>query len=136
MKNDLNLKVVSRDGVLFDGKAETISSINEKGKFDILAQHANFISLIKEYIKINANGSDKEIKISVSNQKEAFDGNITDDIWREILIKTRSKSTSTEALLRASKPLTFNGETLTLGVFYSFHKERLEEPFHKRILED
>src|SRR3990172_9923037 len=79
---------------------------------------------------------DKEIKISVSNEKEAFDGNITDDIWREILIKTRSKSTSTEALLRASKPLTFNGETLTLGVFYSFHKERLEEPFHKRILED
>ncbi|OGM14505.1 DNA polymerase III, subunit gamma and tau [Candidatus Woesebacteria bacterium RIFCSPLOWO2_01_FULL_39_23] len=87
-------------------------------------------------INSQASNSDKEIKISVSNQKEAFDGNITDDIWREILIKTRSKSTSTEALLRASKPLTFNGETLTLGVFYSFHKERLEEPFHKRILED
>ncbi len=61
---------------------------------------------------------------------------VTDEVWREILIKVRPKNASTEALLRAAKPVSYDGTTLTLGVYYRFHKERLEENFHKRLLED
>ncbi|MCH7730197.1 DNA polymerase III subunit gamma/tau [Patescibacteria group bacterium] len=61
---------------------------------------------------------------------------VTDDIWRKILAQIRPKSASTEALLRAAKPINYDGEILTLGVFYRFHKERLEENLHRRILED
>ena len=61
---------------------------------------------------------------------------VTDDIWKKILAQIRPKSASTEALLRAAKPINYDGEILTLGVFYRFHKERLEENLHRRILED
>ncbi len=48
----------------------------------------------------------------------------------------RSKNTRVEALLRATKPLGFDGKTFVLGVYYKFHKESLETMENKRILED
>ena len=45
-------------------------------------------------------------------------------------------NTSIEALLRAARPMEYDGKVLTLGVYYRFHKERLEETSHRRILED
>jgi DNA polymerase-3 subunit gamma/tau len=63
-------------------------------------------------------------------------GNIGDDVWGKILSVTRAENTSIEALLRAARPLGFDGKTLKLGVFYRFHKERLEENSHRKILED
>jgi len=50
MKKDLlNVRVfwlpVSKE-VFFEGEAESVSSENQLGKFDVLPQHANFISLI------------------------------------------------------------------------------------------
>jgi DNA polymerase-3 subunit gamma/tau len=57
------------------------------------------------------------------------------DIWIKVLTQIRPKNTSTEALLRASKPVAFDGKTLTLGVYYKFHKERLETSPHRDILE-
>lgn len=61
---------------------------------------------------------------------------LNDDVWKEILAKTRPVNASIEALLRAAKPLGFDGKNLTLGVYYKFHKERLEEGVNRRILED
>lgn len=61
---------------------------------------------------------------------------ISDEIWRKILSTVKPINTSIEALLRAAKPLSFDGETLTLGVFYKFHKERLEDFHHRKILEE
>ena len=40
------LKVLSREGPIYDGEATSISSYNEKGLFDVLAHHANFIAII------------------------------------------------------------------------------------------
>ncbi|HSW47683.1 MAG TPA: hypothetical protein VLG67_01250 [Candidatus Saccharimonadales bacterium] len=36
----------------FNGLATSVTSLNKKGKFDILPFHANFITLIKEYLII------------------------------------------------------------------------------------
>lgn len=44
----LNIKVLSQKGVLFDGQALSISSINSQGPFDVLPNHANFITLIEK----------------------------------------------------------------------------------------
>ena len=60
---------------------------------------------------------------------------INDGVWKNILTSVRPKNASTEALLRAAKPIDFNGNTLKLGVFYRFHKERLEEHQHKITVE-
>lgn len=38
---------------MFSGTVKTVSSYNEKGPFDILSEHENFISLIKQKIVIH-----------------------------------------------------------------------------------
>jgi len=41
-----------------------------------------------------------------------------------------------EAFLRAARPVSFDGDILTLEVFYRFHKEQLEQEPYRSILED
>lgn len=69
-----------------------------------------------------------EVKISANTLDE--------DTWKKIMVYVKSRNTSVEALLRASEPLGFDGQNLTLGVFYKFHKERLESSQNRRTLED
>ena len=61
---------------------------------------------------------------------------VSEEIWLQILSAVKPKNTATEALLRAARPLQYDGSTLTLGVFYKFHKEKLETGIHRRILEE
>lgn len=61
---------------------------------------------------------------------------IKEEIWMQILSKMRPDHTSTEALLRAARPIEYDGSVLKLGVYYKFHKEHLESNQHRIILED
>ena len=65
MKNQqFHLMVQSREGVVYEGNVVSITSFNEEGEFDILAQHANFISLIqKKLIVRNISGEQREIQV-------------------------------------------------------------------------
>ena len=47
----LILTVKSREGDVFNGEVKNVTSINDKGRFDVLSYHANFISLIHDYIE-------------------------------------------------------------------------------------
>lgn len=51
---DIHLHVVvrSRSKTYFDNNAMSITSINETGTFDILPLHANFITMIQEFVLI------------------------------------------------------------------------------------
>jgi DNA polymerase III subunit gamma/tau len=80
--------------------------------------------------KVDLEGSDKNTVL------ENFEGEVLEDgLWARVLTNIRPINSSTEALLRAAKPVNFDGSTLTLGVYYSFHKEKLETKFHRDILE-
>ncbi len=46
----IKVTILNREELIFSGKVVSISSINEKGEFDILGSHQNFISLIKEKV--------------------------------------------------------------------------------------
>lgn len=61
---------------------------------------------------------------------------VDDDIWKKILSLIKPINASIEALLRSSKPMTYDGKELMLGVYYKFHKERLEDIRHRKILEE
>jgi len=61
---------------------------------------------------------------------------VNDDVWKNILALVKPINASIEALLRSSKPIAYDGKVLTLGVYYKFHKERLEDVRHRKILED
>lgn len=43
----LQIKIFSPKQTIFEGQALVISSKNSAGKFDILPQHANFITLVE-----------------------------------------------------------------------------------------
>ena len=66
MDNSSNLTVVvrNRENVLYSGQVAAVTSINDKGIFDVLPQHENFISLIKEKVIIHPTlKENKEIQI-------------------------------------------------------------------------
>jgi len=54
LTNEKLLTVIQdRNTLLFQGEVEAISSFNDKGPFDILPRHANFISIIKKHVVIH-----------------------------------------------------------------------------------
>lgn len=48
----LDVTVLNTNKLLFSKKAKSVSSTNEKGRFDILPNHQDFISLINDFIEI------------------------------------------------------------------------------------
>ncbi|OGD86224.1 DNA polymerase III, subunit gamma and tau [Candidatus Curtissbacteria bacterium RBG_13_35_7] len=48
--------------------------------------------------------------------------------WNKFLNKVRPINAHVVALLRATRPVGYDGSNLTMEVFYRFHKERLEDP--------
>ena len=43
----IHIKIVTPVEVLYEGDAQTLSSTNSVGRFDILPEHANFITMIE-----------------------------------------------------------------------------------------
>ncbi len=63
-KRELILKIQTREGISFNEKVKAMTSYNDKGIFDILPEHENFISVIKNKIIIHMlDGKDREMKI-------------------------------------------------------------------------
>ncbi len=62
---DRNITVIvkSRKKTFFDGEALSISSSNEAGDFDILPHHANFITMVKDFVRVTKpDGSEEEFE--------------------------------------------------------------------------
>lgn len=61
----LSVVVRNRERVFFNGRAKAVTSYNADGKFDILPEHVNFISIINTGITIyKPDNSTQEFKIS------------------------------------------------------------------------
>lgn len=52
-KNNLNVVVENREKILYEGPAWAVSSKNDKGTFDILSGHSNFITLVKDFVVVH-----------------------------------------------------------------------------------
>lgn len=61
---------------------------------------------------------------------------LNEPTWQKLLKDIREKNVSIEALLRAATPINFDGKILSIGVYYQFHKDRLEDTKNIKILED
>jgi len=58
----LSIIVRSRSKTYFQGKAEAISSKNDKGPFDVLPRHIHFISIIQDGVMVRTvEGENKHI---------------------------------------------------------------------------
>ena len=74
MNEKFKLLVKSREGILYQGEVESMTSFNEKGEFDILSRHANFISLIRKKLIIR-DAQGQQIEIPVHNALLRVKGN-------------------------------------------------------------
>jgi F0F1-type ATP synthase epsilon subunit len=72
----INLTIRGRDGAIINKEdVFAVTSVNQKGLFDILPEHENFISIIKDKIIVHKKRKDKqEIKIGTGVLK------VTDNI--------------------------------------------------------
>jgi len=61
---------------------------------------------------------------------------LSGEVWTRLLSEIRAKNASVEAMLRAAHPTKFDGKKLEVGVYYRFHKERLEVHLHKHAFEE
>ena len=60
----LHVSVRNREKIIYDSAALAVSSVNEKGIFDILPEHINFITMIKDSLTIHKpDKTDQEYKI-------------------------------------------------------------------------
>lgn len=57
------------------------------------------------------------------------------NLWPKILEQIKPHNHSVEALLKGCEPVSFSDNILTLKFFYKFHKERIEEPRNKELVE-
>jgi DNA polymerase III subunit gamma/tau len=102
----------------------------------VKSKQAEPVDEIKIEIEKPAEEAD-EVKVKVKEKKKVEPVKELDDaIWIKLLENVREKNVSIEALLRSSKPLGFDGKTLELGLYYQFHKERLEDIKNKKLIED
>lgn len=59
----------------------------------------------------------------------------TNGQWHHFLMELKSRNNTIHAFLRVAEP-TFSDSQVTLSFPYKFHKERLEEPKNRRMVED
>ncbi len=64
MPNSLSVTIRDRSGILFQGEAQAVSSQNEKGPFDILPEHAHFISTLTEKVVIHLSTGEQTFSCS------------------------------------------------------------------------
>ena len=62
-KDLLKVQIISPQKKLFEGQCSSVSSVNSVGPFDVLPEHENFISLIKQYVSVISNGQAKKFEI-------------------------------------------------------------------------
>ena len=65
MEAKFHLLVRSREGIVYRGDVDSITSYNDEGEFDVLAEHANFISLVQKRLVIrDLQGQIRNINVS------------------------------------------------------------------------
>ena len=61
----LTVRVLSPTQTYFEGKAQSVSANNKVGPFDILADHANFFSLLTEG-RVSVNGGRSLFELTIN----------------------------------------------------------------------
>ncbi len=60
----LSVIIQNRQRILLQEELKAVTSYNERGIFDVLPEHANFICLIKEFLMVHRkNGKVDQLKI-------------------------------------------------------------------------
>lgn len=90
-------------------------------------------------VEIEENPKKKDLESQIQTERVSAPENLEEldtNNWSKILLGVRPINASIEGLLRSAKPLGMDGKVIKLGVYYKFHKDKLEETKTKKMLED
>lgn len=79
---------------------------------------------VKKAAEVKTSGGGKKVSLGAVGGK-----------WEEFVKKVKGENAHLSAILKSTRPLTFDSDILTLEVFYRFHKQKLEEPKIIALLE-
>src|SRR3990167_10034610 len=106
---NLQISIMSPDKTVYLGQAEAVTCKNEKGEFDILPLHSNFISLIDDYIMVHLPGGKTQRMNIDRGLLKAFENKITillnidlteqDVIFKALLNKLKTSKKSPKSAL-------------------------------------
>jgi F0F1-type ATP synthase epsilon subunit len=65
-RSSFSLVVRDREDIVYEGRVSSLTSVNNKGQFDVLPNHANFISIIIDRLIIR-DEENKEHDIKIDN---------------------------------------------------------------------
>lgn len=68
-------------------------------------------------------------KTGVMNENTLAEG------WGSVLQFIKGTNTTVEALLHAARPVSYDGTTCIIEIFYPFHKEQLEQEKYRKVVE-
>lgn len=60
VREKLTIVIRKKDGVVWQGEANSLSSINALGVFDILPEHTHFVGLIEQYVIVRIEKQEKK----------------------------------------------------------------------------
>ncbi|MBI4037814.1 DNA polymerase III subunit gamma/tau [Candidatus Curtissbacteria bacterium] len=75
----------------------------------------------------------KKRDVGKSNGKAAASVEV---VWGNFVAKVKGVNNHVAAILRSTKPIGLSGDILKIGVYFRFHKDKLEEEKIRRMLED
>lgn len=104
--------------------------------------------LVEKAVEAVATESDKPAATSSQAESKAKEQDVrkvafvpvpviemTKDIWYQVIELTKKENSTLAALLRDAKPEQLTKDTMTLGVKFPFHKDRISEPKNTAALE-
>ena len=145
MTKDLREILLSKSGLSIEtienslNKSETLKLINLliSARENIKKTHIQSLALEIALSEWCIDTGEEKQEKQTQKKTEKKDIQKLDELsWARILSSVREKNASVEALLRAAKPIGVEGDIFNLGVYYRFHKERLETAELKKTLEE
>lgn len=94
------------------------------------------IAEVSEDSGLKETPDDKKVKAKMSSKLKSVSLVSIEKNWGDFLSEVKEVNIHVPALLRSTKILSFEGENLTLEVFYRFHKDKLEDPKIIRMLDE
>jgi len=81
---------------------------------------------VKEEAEEQSRGTSTGLKLTLDEVKTK---------WAQILGEIKPRNRSVEALLKSCQPLGVEDQEVVLGFYYTFHREKIEEPKSKALIE-
>lgn len=125
------MMAVLRDRLLSDDPGQATTLIPKLIEANTMLRDSPIASLPLELVIVEWCHEDQKIPPEIRPSEQS-------DIsthWQEIVAATKPRNHSLNAFLKAAKPAGMKDDFLIVEVAYKFHKEKLEEPKNRDILE-